>query len=163
VEKKLRVMSLKRGVMEKAGLDPVIVGRRDWNPPGQDQSSRVTTRSNKKVSIDTDALRDHLDQKVAEVVRKEAIVDKLAHEWEEHFELTSKRSELSEAVDAGAEEELQSLDLKIQFKEDRIRQLAQRLTKQKDIPKQGNPLTDTFLFSAEFRKICPGKLHIRNL
>jgi hypothetical protein len=155
-EKRLRTLSLKRGVMAKAGLDPVIVGRRD----------RGKTATNRKGSqrdapIDADLLRDHFDQKVAEVVRKEAIADKLAQEWEDHFELTTRKAEL--ALQNNEEESgdtLQSLSVQIQFKEDRIRHLAQRLGKQQSLQVESNASSvqnDSFLYDQDFPKICKGK------
>lgn len=151
-EKKIRVLSLKRGVMEKAGLNQVMVGRRSRETASNEQLKRI--------QMDVDALRDLLDQKVAEVARKEAIADKLANEWEEHFELTSKRQELLKD-EQGSEEEVQSLSLQIQFKEDRIRQLAQRMGKRVGIAAGKDPLSPTstsrsFLFDSAFERVCSG-------
>lgn len=162
-EKKLRVMSLKRGVMAKAGLDPVMIGRREG---GKDNQSQTPKASGTRVrTISADSLRDHFDQKVAEVVRKEAIVDKLAQEWEEHFELSSRQQELSDERD---EEAAQSLALQIQFKEDQIRQLAQRLGKPQDTSGGGghgrasaNTKNIGFLFDDDFKRICGGKESMR--
>jgi hypothetical protein len=114
---------------------------------------------------DFDSLRDVFDQKVAEVVRKEAIADKLANEWEEHFELTSKRDELLLTNDGALEDEAQSLSIQIQYKEDRIRQLAQRMGKRVGSANAEDyisaPLnSQTFLFDNSVGRICAGTLII---
>ena len=136
-EKKLRVQSVKRGVRAKAGIDPVMVGQREKS----------------KQSIDTNALRDLFDEKVSEVARKEALVNKLAEEWEQHFQLTAKRDEVA-ANDSP--EDLENLDLQLKWKEDRIRNLAKKLEKehtaeQKLDPKSAN---EAFLFDAQFNRLC---------
>lgn len=175
-EKKLRMASLKRGVLAKAGIDPVIVGRRDNTPSSTSnpkQFSRKPTiargtsddSSKTNATINADALRSYFDQKVAGVVRKEAIVDKLAREWEEHFDLSNRRQELSlqntvDEENEESEEAQQALVVQIQFKEERIRKLASRL---------GHPVisaeeklvdtintSDTFLFDKEFAQLCKG-------
>lgn len=152
-EKKLRLLSLKRGVMAKAGLDPVMVGRREGK---RDSRAKRSTPTSKQANADS--MRDYFDQKVAEVARKEAIADKLAREWEEHFELKTKKEEIIEVGDNGCDEEAQSLSLQIQFKEDRIRQLAQRLGKQREPPNTSpNSKKDLFLFDEEYRNFCSGK------
>lgn len=151
-EKKFRVLSLKRGVMAKAGLDPVIVGRREWNRENETRKFRGAAQP-----AMVDSLRDLFDQKVAEVVRKEAIVDKLAQEWEEHFELNTRKEEL---VEAGVDE-IEDLVIQIQFKEDRIRQLAQRLGKPQESSSAksiaATAESDSFLFDQDFNKICSGE------
>lgn len=153
-EKKIRLLSVKRGVMAKAGLDPVIVGRRETSKAGVQQQGG----GKRKTVVDTEAMREHFDKKVAEVVRKEAIVDKLAHEWEDHFELSQKRQELVGSKDEASKDAIQSLDIQIGFKEDRIRQLAQRLAKPEDGGKTKiQRKSQTFLFDEEFKKLCSGK------
>lgn len=158
-EKKIRVLSLKRGVMEKAGISHVMVGRRSRGAVTKDDSSASGSGAQR---LDFDALRDIFDQKVAEVVRKEAIADKLANEWEAHFELTSKKQELLSKKEEGFEEAAQSLSIQIQFKEDRIRQLAQRLGKRVEQSEGEEPISptsrnDSFLFDGSFEKQCAGK------
>jgi len=152
-EKKLRLLSLKKGVMLNAGLDPVMIGRREAKQSGQ-KSGPASSRK-----VDADTMRDYFDQKVADVVRKEAIADKLAQEWEEHFELSTKKEELLEGGNVGSEDEVQSLSIQIQFKEDCIRQLAQRLGKhqipQKTMPQRRK--AEAFLFDKEFKDLCSGK------
>jgi hypothetical protein len=129
-EKRLRLLSVKRGVMAKAGLDPVMVGRRT-SPRSligrKGRTAEMQTQSNAP-TLDADSLRDYFDAKVSEVGRKEATVDKLAHEWEDHFELSSRREQLSDTLDNETyKESCEALDVQIKFKEDRIRQLVSRL------------------------------------
>jgi hypothetical protein len=159
-EKRLRTLSLKRGVMAKAGLDSVIVGRRD-SDRGRKGANRKGDGSLLGGPIDADLLRDHFDQKVAEVARIEAIAERIGKEWEEHFELTTRREEL--ALQESEEESgdaFQSLSVQIQFKEDRIRHLAQRLGKQQSLQPASNASSvqnDSFLYDQEFGKICKGR------
>jgi kinesin family protein 4/21/27 len=159
-EKKLRLLSVKRGVMAKAGLDPVIVGRRETQPAATQKMTAVKGQrpiSRTSSFIDPDSLRDFFDQKVADVVRKEALVDKLAQEWEDHFELTTQRDAALGGNGDEAEESLQGLNIQIQFKQDRIRQLAQRLGKQRTYPRgkaSRDEHSDSFLFDQEFEKLC---------
>ncbi|GKY99690.1 hypothetical protein MPSEU_000923000 [Mayamaea pseudoterrestris] len=151
-EKKVRVLSLKKGVMAKAGLDPILVGRRE---------KRQDEASSRSRNVDVDRLRDHFDQKVASVVRKEAIVDKLAEEWEEHFQLTSDR-EAAVATYGEGSEEVESLSIQIKFKESRIRQLAQRLGRDKQPVRDTNDLSssnsDNFLFDGDLARIFGGSI-----
>jgi len=145
-EKKLRLSSVKRGVMERAGIDPLIVGRRSSPRKGPSYGA---------VDIETvESLRKLFDDKVAEVVRKDAIVEKLAKEWEVHFELTAKR-ESSKMT----EDDCQALDMQIKFKEDRIRSLASKLQPSPTEPlatfdSQGDP---AFLCGDKFRSLTKGK------
>lgn len=141
-EKRLRLQTLKRGVMNKAGFDSVMVGRRD--------SQRRAGRA----SFDVDSLRDFFDEKVADVGRKEALAEKLAQEWEEHLELSIRKQELQ--VDDVESEDIMTLDSKIKFKEDRIRQLATKLGK-RGIHEEDNHEDDPFLFDRTFRQIVGRK------
>jgi DNA repair exonuclease SbcCD ATPase subunit len=152
-EKKFRMASLKRGVMQKAGLDPVLVGRRnkDQHSPASKAAARTSANT-----VDLDALKAHFDQKIASVVRKEAIVDKLAHEWEEHLDLTTRKQEMEESGDADPDS-IESLSVQIRFKEERIRQFANRLGKHapSSEAKLNTPAeTDPFLFDQEFLNLC---------
>lgn len=164
-ERKLRIRTLKRGVMAKAGLDPVIVGRRDSQPRSMASGSvggRDQNRRFRKSQIDFDAIRDFLDQKVAEVGRKEAIADKLANEWEDHLELVSERAELvgqSENGGTGASmDDVDALDIQIQYKEERIRQLSRRLGKaETDKETKGCSVEAAFLDDIGFTSILGGK------
>jgi hypothetical protein len=182
-EKKLRMASLKRGVLAKAGIDPVIVGRREHNVSPQKStdgnqhpySKRTTRGRNVEVTkppgtIAVDSLRSYFDQKVAGVARKEAIADKLAREWEEHFELSIRKQDLLAQknspmigdISEEIEEAHQALLIQIQFKEERIRQLASRLSKPDETPDDKEeikvPNSDTFLFGKEFGTICKGTI-----
>ena len=145
-EKRLRMMSVKRGVMAKAGLDPVLVGRKG-NQSGTLAKSR---------SVDPDLVRDFFDRKVAEVAKKEALVEKMAVEWEEHFEMLGRREELCKSIDDAHDLEVQALDVRIQFKEDRIRQLTSRLGKGLSAAPgddHDRVRDDSFLFDAEFDQL----------
>ena len=150
-EKKLRLQSVKRGVMAKAGLDPVMLGRRAVPKSEKDNKS--------KKELDTDKLRDYFDGKVAELVRKDALVDKLAKEWEEHFELTTLVEEMGSGSDKDAsDEESNSLEVQIHFKEDRIRQLAARIgdTQKSSIMEfKGG----SFINDEKFSAILAGRFH----
>jgi hypothetical protein len=160
-EKKLRILSVKRGVMAKAGLDPVIVGRREPKKANGSGRTKKTGRMDTRTMVNVDALRDYFDEKVATVAKKEALVDKLAKEWEDHFELTLRRQEEVDN-DEVSDEALQALAVQIQFKEDRIRQFAQRLGKQeRPTETTSNSATDesdSFLFGKEFSKVCNGTI-----
>jgi hypothetical protein len=158
-EKKIRIISLKRGVMEKAGLNQVMVGRRRRESMIKDDANPAS----RAVQPDVDSLRDIFDQKVADVVRKEAIADKLANEWEEHFELKSKRDDLLQRTDELADDEAQSLSIQIQFKEDRIRQLAQRMGKRVGNSNNDDEVSPTsnnqsFLFDGTVQRFFAGKV-----
>lgn len=164
-EKKLRMFSVKRGVMAKAGLDPVLVGRRepcktlvstapvsnDSNPEGN-QLSPTTG--------DVDGMRDFFDQEVARISQQEALIDKLANEWEGHLELMLKREELMlKAAERGdkSSEEIDALDLQRRYKEGRIRQMVRRLGHKLGKP-SNTPETqsDSFLSEKDILKFCPG-------
>ena len=158
-ERKLRVRVVKRGVMEKAGLDPVIVGRRD-SKQGKMTSGSCEVQGQKgkpgNLAIDFDAVRDFLDQKIAEVGRKEAIADKLANEWEDHLELVSQR-DVSVGSSSISNEALEALDVQIQYKEERIRQLAKRLGKVENDGTNNQLVDASFLEETGFKSILRGK------
>jgi hypothetical protein len=190
-EKKLRMASLKRGVLAKAGIDNIIVGRREGksrdnstdNSPQKSIDSSVSKPSYAKplargksdvdskqaasITISVDSIRTYFDQKVAGVVRKEAIADKLAREWEEHFELSNRKQELMQQKNTimdndDLDDAHQALSIQIQFKEERIRQLASKLGKPEDSP-EGKPdvqvpTSDAFLFGKEFASLCKGMM-----
>jgi len=147
-EKRLRLLSVKRGVMAKAGIDPVMVGRRLG---GTKIANNAFRHAKVCEPIDMNALREYFDEKVAEVVRKEAIVDKMAREWEEHFELTTQKEQLSNKSDGdSAGDEVQAINIQIQFKEDRIRRLAKQLGNEKNMSnKNGKDTTHTDLFLSD--------------
>lgn len=159
-EKRLRMQTVKRGVMTKAGLDPVMLGRR------QPKKARDSTNSQESIdedTIDIDGLRDYFDQKVADVGRREALAEKLAQEWEEHLELASERDEMMQSDTADTEEHLEALESKIKYKENRIRQLASRLGKRKREPNDDSMSGEIYLFGETFNKITSSKFHFRDL
>lgn len=144
-EKRLRLQTLKRGVMSKAGFDSVMVGRRDFK------------RMVGPAGFDVNSLRDFFDEKVADVGRKEGLAEKLAQEWEEHLELSIRKQELQ--VDDGNSEDIMTLDSKIKFKEDRIRQLAAKLGKRR-IYEEESPEDDPYLFDHTFKQIVGCKYSV---
>jgi Tfp pilus assembly protein PilO len=150
-EKKLRLQTLKRGVMSKAGFDHVMVGRRQ-------SRKRVEGREE---DVKVDSLRDFFDQKVADVARKEALAEKLAQEWEEHLELSIQREELQ--VIHGSSENLEALNSQIKYKEDRIRQLASKLGKRQNSSDHHSHGDETFLFDQKFKQIVGSKSSLRKL
>jgi myosin heavy subunit len=158
-DKRLRMQTMKRGVMRKAGLDPVMVGRRQSKTKAADKNNK-TSREVKDDAINFDNLRDFFDQKVADVGRREALAEKLAQEWEDHLELSIQRDELL-TQDAGGDpsDALESLDSQIKYKEDRIRQFASRLGKrQKELDEKKSQEEEPFLFDQGFTKIIGSKL-----
>eukprot|EP00977_Amphora_coffeiformis_P010190 scaffold2363_cov159-Amphora_coffeaeformis.AAC.52 len=149
-EKRLRMKSVKKGMMERAGLDSVLVGLR--SRIGSKSSAK---RSPKASEIDADALRSLFDEKISDVVRKEALADKLAEEWEEHYDLTTRKQELLALSDPDVDDDLQDLSIQIKYKQNRIRQLANKLSKQEQkggIKADGNK-TDYELFDEHFQKL----------
>ena len=155
-EKTIRMLQIKKGVMAKAGLDPVIVGRR-----GADKKTHQSRNPSESRAVDPDAVRDYFDHKVAEVGRKEALADKLARGWEEHMQLSMQRAALVEQDSETSKDEIQALDLRIQYEEDRIRKLAHRLGKKQSFEagdKEQRDQSDSILYGKEFHKLCHGKL-----
>lgn len=151
-EKRLRILTVKRGVMSRAGLDPIMVGRRQSKTPMKLKKGQSTSDHQNEESINIDGIRDFFDQKVAEVGRREALAEKLAQEWEEHLDLSSQREELLQTNTEEDKESIESLDSRIKYKEERIRQLAARLGKpQKDSGEESKD-DEAFLFTKEFKK-----------
>ena len=94
------------------------------------RTTKASTRQSPKQSdVDADALRSLFDKKITDVVRKEALADKLAAEWEEFYDFSTQKQELADSTDPNAEEDLQALGVKIKYKQQRIRNLAQKLGK----------------------------------
>mmetsp|Transcript_15110 Transcript_15110/g.22260 ORF Transcript_15110/g.22260 Transcript_15110/m.22260 type:complete len:1577 (-) Transcript_15110:1105-5835(-) len=149
-ERKLRISTVKRGVMEKAGLDSVIVGRRNIGSKKQVTKKNSELRSS---SIDIDAIRDFLDEKVSNVGKKEQIADKLANEWEDHLELVSTKQKLLE--DGASQESIESIDVQLSYKEERIRGLAQRLGRQADDGGAGKETPSSGFDESEFKRLLP--------
>ena len=183
-EKRLRMQTLKRGVMEKVGLDPVLVGRRGVRssrpataPPsasGGNQQKKIKRKASAGTinDVDIDRVRSFLDSKVADIGQKEATAEKLAEEWEQHLELTERKEQLLQEIgdpdaNAGAiEDELEALNIQIQYREGRIRQLSKRLgggpSPSGSAPKGdkagGNASItgNAFLDDKEFKSLCAG-------
>jgi hypothetical protein len=160
-EKTIRMLQIKKGVMAKAGLDSVIVGRRGKDASSTSEQGRNPASDDR--GVDVDSLRDYFDTKVAEVGRKEAFADKLARGWEEHFQLSLQRAELLQRETPESKDDIQALDLRIQYEEDQIRKLARRLGKGVP-PAPGNDVQHTdqigsFLFGKDFVKLCKGEFY----
>jgi len=154
-EKALRMLTIKRGVLSRAGLDPVMVGRRQTRPKG----GQSTGDKQSEEGVNLDSLRDFFDQKVADVGRREALAEKLAQEWEDHLELSSQRDELLQngCEEEDAQESMESLDSRIKYKEERIRQLASRLGKPRKDSEQESRDDEKFLFTQDFEKLVGGE------
>jgi hypothetical protein len=152
-EKRLRILTVKRGVLSRAGLDPVLVGRR------QTRANSGPSGLNHQESVNVDGLRDFFDQKVADVSRREALAEKLAQEWEDHLELSSQRDDLVQngSEDDDVQESIDSLESRIKYKEERIRQLAARLGKSTKDAEEKFRDDEKFLFTNEFEKHVGGK------
>ena len=185
-EKRLRMQTLKRGVMAKVGLDPVLVGRRGVRssrpataPPsasGGNQEKKLKRKASAGTinDVDVDRVRSFLDSKVADIGQKEATAEKLAEEWEQHLDLTERKEQLLQEIEdpeantAGIEDELEALNIQIQYREGRIRQLSKRLgdgpsrsgtvSKSDKSSAGGSAATigNTFLDDREFKSLCAG-------
>lgn len=149
----------KRGV----GLDPVLVGRRQLRTNSTGVGKRTSDdTSTSPPSIDFDAIRDYFDEKVASVARKEALVDKLAKEWEEYFELNNQLKERNCVPDEFYPSDREALEVQIQFKNGKIRKLAQRVKKHElpnvnvDSDSLAPAQLDAFLFDKRFSNLCAG-------
>ncbi|KAG7356967.1 kinesin motor domain containing protein [Nitzschia inconspicua] len=145
-EKRLRIQTIKRGVLAKAGLNPVMIGRRE--------SSGVHHIKGKssEPNVNIDSIRDLFDQRVADVSRREHLAMKVAQEWEEHFDLTTQK-ELLEDGD-GNDESIKALESQIKYREDRIRSIASKLGKRENLSNNdGTSNDDTLLFNKEFAEL----------
>lgn len=134
----------KRGV----GLDPVIVGRRQARAC-KDRKERIPVQV-------ADSIRDFFDSKVSMVVQKEALVDRLAAEWEEYFDLITRLRDEGDSRDSK-----EDLKIQIEFKNERIRKIAKRLQKPdfstrvvNKTPQSGD---DHFLFDKDFKDMFDGE------
>ena len=180
-EKRMRMQTLKRGVMEKVGLDPIMVGRRSKTKRGGSQcledaklaytSRRQRGRKSSAMNYENaDAIREFFNGKVAEIGKKEESVDKLAHEWEDHLQLTQRKKDVIEKQKEAPEhkkdvfnEEIEALNIQIQYKQGRIRQLTQRLKKNTS-SRGGSDKTDHPLANSvvrvfddeEYDELCEG-------
>lgn len=157
-EKRLRMKTVKQGVLKKAGLDPIIFGRRQ---PEDKKSMNHQERSGRK-EPDVDKLRDFFDQRVADVSRRENLAEKLAQEWEEHLELTIQKEELLKSEDTeGQDEALRALASAVKYREERIRQLASKLGKREKSNKENIPAYEELVFNKEFDGIV-GNMPLEN-
>lgn len=144
------IRDYKRG----AGLDPVMLGRRQGTSHDKDiaKSGANVDKSVVPASV-ANAIRDYFDSKVAAIVHKEALVDQLAKEWEEFFDLTTQRQLTTVSSDAK-----EALEMQIQFKTEKIRKIALRLKRQEltsdnaIVPEHNKG--DSFLFDENFTKLC---------
>lgn len=155
-EKRLRMQTVKRGVMSRAGLDPVMVGRRQTRKTSDLNKGQSTSEGQNEDSINIDGLRDFLDQKIADVGRREALAEKLAQEWEEHLDLTSELEDALQNTPDDDGEYVESLESRIKYKEQRIRQLATRLGKPRKESEDSKD-EEVFLFTKEFKKYAGSK------
>eukprot|EP00557_Chaetoceros_sp_GSL56_P008121 CAMPEP_0176495698 /NCGR_PEP_ID=MMETSP0200_2-20121128/10802_1 /TAXON_ID=947934 /ORGANISM="Chaetoceros sp., Strain GSL56" /LENGTH=1451 /DNA_ID=CAMNT_0017893607 /DNA_START=672 /DNA_END=5027 /DNA_ORIENTATION=- len=157
-EKKLRMQTLKRGMMERVGIDPILVGR------NQIQKSRPSSRLQNNSFEDVQKVRTFLEEKIADIGRKEATAEKLAQEWEDQLELTSRKEQIiaqskGKLKDSGLKDEIEALDFQIEYKESRIRSLAAKLaTKAPDLDEKDNkgPPKDVLLDDGIFKNITSG-------
>mmetsp|Transcript_13532 Transcript_13532/g.31657 ORF Transcript_13532/g.31657 Transcript_13532/m.31657 type:complete len:1546 (-) Transcript_13532:1586-6223(-) len=153
-EKRLRMKTVKQGVLKKAGLEPVLFGRRQSR--GADRQKR-TKSLDKDEGTDVDKLRDFFDQKVADVSRRENLAEKVAQEWEEHLELTIKKEECLRNDPDDQDESVPALDSAIKYREERIRQLASKLGKRDRRDKQDSTSDETIIFNKEFTEMAGGE------
>ena len=149
-EKRLRMKTVKQGVLKKAGLDPIIFGRRQSEEDKKD-TTRKKNSGNKEA--DVDKLRDFFDKKVADVSRRENLAEKLAQEWEEHLELNIQKEEHLQIDGDGQHESLHALESAIKYREERIRNLASRLGKREKRNKENQPNGEALIFNQEFNEI----------
>jgi len=147
-ERKLRIKTVKKGVMEKAGLDNVIMGRRNTTTKKPISKKAISYNS----TADIDLIRDFLDKKVSDVGKKEAIADKLANEWEDHILLVSKKQKLLD--ENSSKESVNAVDIQLAHKEERIRKLAQRLGRQ-DTEGVSKDVHFLGINDAEFKRLLP--------
>eukprot|EP00535_Pseudo-nitzschia_heimii_P002398 CAMPEP_0197194112 /NCGR_PEP_ID=MMETSP1423-20130617/28681_1 /TAXON_ID=476441 /ORGANISM="Pseudo-nitzschia heimii, Strain UNC1101" /LENGTH=1576 /DNA_ID=CAMNT_0042647483 /DNA_START=196 /DNA_END=4926 /DNA_ORIENTATION=- len=153
-EKRLRMKTVKKGILKKAGLDPIIFGRR--RSLNKNDLKNKPKSDNKNTNVDK--LRDFFDKKVADVSRRENLAEKLAQEWEEHLELTIQKEEslLDNADDQ--DESHHALEAAIKYREERIRQLASKLGKRdRKNTKETRTTDEAIIFTKEFNDIVGSK------
>lgn len=137
------------------GLDPVLVGRRQVRINRERENEQKVDVEDELLPIQVaDSIRDYFDSKVSVVVQKEALVDRLAVEWEEYFDLITRHRD--EAVSRDLKDEL---EIQIQFKNDKIRKIAKRLQRP-ELSSGGSNETsqsnDHFIFDDDFTKLFKG-------
>ena len=148
-EKRLRMKTVKHGVLKKAGLDPVIFGRRR----SDEKNNKKQRQNSGQNEADVDKLRDFFDQKVTDVGRRENLAEKLAQEWEAHLELNIQKEDLLSTDGEDEEESLRALESAIKYREERIRQLASKLGKRESRDKENQPTDEALIFNGEFEEI----------
>jgi hypothetical protein len=130
-EKRLRMQTLKRGMLERAGVDQIMVGRYGRKTlSSKPTSNHATLNQFDFSSNDINKMRETLHKYITEISKMESTADVLAKEWEDHFELCTRKASASKDGDRDEMEikdEIESLDFQIQYKESRIRKLAARL------------------------------------
>lgn len=130
-EKRLRMQTLKRGMLERAGVDQIMIGRYGRKTlSSKPTSNTVPYHQFDFSSKDINKMRESLHEYITEISKMESTADVLAKEWEDHFELCSRKASASKDRDRDEieiKDEIESLDFQIQFKESRIRKLAARL------------------------------------
>jgi len=84
-EKNLRMQTLKKGVLSRAGLDNILLGGNINNSKGSNSNGNPSS---------TSAVRDWLNLRIGDVETKEKNADILAHEWEERMELMEQREQV---------------------------------------------------------------------
>lgn len=135
-EKRLRMQTLKRGILERSGVDQIMIGRYDK----KSRSSKTTSYelTNNPIgfsSNDINKMRKVLQEHVTELSKIESTADLLAKEFSDHLELCTRKASASEKGDhqddLEIKDEIESLDFQIQYKESRIRKLAARLDRSK--------------------------------
>jgi len=131
IEKKKRMLTIKRGVMDKVGIDLVLLGRNRVDRKISANTEFGSNISNSlPVDIDIESIRAFLDTQIADVLKKETCADKLAHAWEDHLELIMRRDELNESSVGerdDVQEQLDDINIQILYKEEIIRALAKGL------------------------------------
>lgn len=158
-EKKLRMQTLKRGMMEKAGIDPILVGRMQVRGTRSSCAKLQNTSS-----TDVQKMRIFLDEKIAEIGRKEVVADKLAQEWEDHLELTTRKEQIlaeskGKLKRSGLTDEIEALEFQIEYKESRIRSLAAKLATKSSDPDENDSKgqhKDVLLDDGVFKNITSG-------
>jgi hypothetical protein len=135
----------KRGV----GLDPVIVGRRQTRVKRDQEEAFLPEQV-------ANSIRDYFDSKVSMVVQKEALVDRLAVEWEEYFDLISRLRD-----DADSNDLKEDLKVQIQFKNEKIRKIGKRLQRpefsSKVMDETSQNRDDHFIFGDDFKILFDGE------
>jgi hypothetical protein len=154
-DKKKRMFTLKRGVMEKAGIDPVLLGQTvRKNSAITDGDSACSSVYN---NFNVDEIRNFIDMKVAEISKKEVCADKLAHAWEDHMELVMRRDELNESSNDERDDfqdQLDALNIQILYKEELIRALAKGLGDRPKSMPSGDDLFKHILRDKQFTSLC---------